>query len=198
MAPRDDLATTSTASSESAELDDIRTVGGRPACSVSFPAHAAPRVAPSSGYVPHQLKKSQASGKSSTCESTPSPTVRVLFRFLIFSARLFESLSCLRRSSSSVLVSDPTRSYCRSADFEVFRGSPGVAGLSTAVRLQEAGHHVTIVARDLPSDPKSIRFTSPWAVSLPLLLDPSRWLTLTPTGCPSCFVSDWSRHEDAW
>ncbi|BGP13922.1 hypothetical protein JCM10213_002566 [Rhodosporidiobolus nylandii] len=39
----------------------------------------------------------------------------------------------------------------------------GVAGLSTGIRLLEAGYKVDIVARDLPNDPKSIAFTSPWA-----------------------------------
>lgn len=39
----------------------------------------------------------------------------------------------------------------------------GVVGLSTAVRLLEAGYKVDIVARDLPGDPLSIEYTSPWA-----------------------------------
>ncbi|GAA6023697.1 hypothetical protein JCM10207_008752 [Rhodosporidiobolus poonsookiae] len=39
----------------------------------------------------------------------------------------------------------------------------GVVGLSTAVRLLEAGYEVDIVARDLPGDEKHIRYTSPWA-----------------------------------
>ncbi|POY74377.1 hypothetical protein BMF94_2571 [Rhodotorula taiwanensis] len=39
----------------------------------------------------------------------------------------------------------------------------GVIGLSTAIRLLEAGYRVDLVARDLPGDPLSIEFTSPWA-----------------------------------
>ncbi|GAA5868311.1 hypothetical protein JCM1840_005631 [Sporobolomyces johnsonii] len=39
----------------------------------------------------------------------------------------------------------------------------GVIGLSTAIRLQEAGYRVDIVARDVPGDEKTIQFTSPWA-----------------------------------
>ncbi|GAA5938352.1 hypothetical protein JCM3775_000870 [Rhodotorula graminis] len=39
----------------------------------------------------------------------------------------------------------------------------GVVGLSTAIRLLEHGYKVDVVARDLPDDPKSIAFTSPWA-----------------------------------
>ena len=41
----------------------------------------------------------------------------------------------------------------------------GVVGLSTAIRIQEhGGYHVTVVAETMPGDPKSIRYTSPWAV----------------------------------
>ncbi|GAA5871689.1 hypothetical protein JCM3774_003018 [Rhodotorula dairenensis] len=39
----------------------------------------------------------------------------------------------------------------------------GVVGLSTAIRLLEAGFQVDVLARDLPGDPLSIEFTSPWA-----------------------------------
>ncbi|KII91260.1 hypothetical protein PLICRDRAFT_104635, partial [Plicaturopsis crispa FD-325 SS-3] len=40
----------------------------------------------------------------------------------------------------------------------------GVVGLTTAIRIQEdAGHSVTIVAETLPTDPKSIQYTSAWA-----------------------------------
>ncbi|KAK7018968.1 nuclear export factor [Favolaschia claudopus] len=40
----------------------------------------------------------------------------------------------------------------------------GVVGLTTAVRIQErGGYHVEIVAETLPSDPKSIKYTSHWA-----------------------------------
>ncbi|KZT31954.1 hypothetical protein SISSUDRAFT_1056108 [Sistotremastrum suecicum HHB10207 ss-3] len=39
----------------------------------------------------------------------------------------------------------------------------GVVGLTTALKIQELGHHVTIVAETLPGDPKSIRYTSCWA-----------------------------------
>ncbi|KAG8698172.1 hypothetical protein FRC08_006090 [Ceratobasidium sp. 394] len=39
----------------------------------------------------------------------------------------------------------------------------GVVGLSTALRIQELGHKVTILAESLPGDKKSIEYTSPWA-----------------------------------
>ncbi|EJD40291.1 nucleotide-binding domain-containing protein, partial [Auricularia subglabra TFB-10046 SS5] len=39
----------------------------------------------------------------------------------------------------------------------------GVVGLSTAIRLQERGYDVTIIADALPSDAKSVHYTSPWA-----------------------------------
>ena len=40
----------------------------------------------------------------------------------------------------------------------------GVVGLTTALTLQErGGYRVTIIAETLPSDPKNIRYTSPWA-----------------------------------
>jgi hypothetical protein len=40
----------------------------------------------------------------------------------------------------------------------------GVIGLTTALKLQEqGGYQITIVAETLPSDPKNIRYTSPWA-----------------------------------
>ncbi|KAJ7871319.1 hypothetical protein B0H13DRAFT_1634268 [Mycena leptocephala] len=40
----------------------------------------------------------------------------------------------------------------------------GVVGLTTAVRIQEkGGYQVAIVAEALPSDPKSIKYTSHWA-----------------------------------
>lgn len=41
----------------------------------------------------------------------------------------------------------------------------GVVGLSTALKIQEKGHSVAIVAETFPDDPKSIRYTSHWAVS---------------------------------
>lgn len=41
----------------------------------------------------------------------------------------------------------------------------GVVGLTTAVKIQEQGvYSVTIIAETLPSDPKTIRYTSSWAV----------------------------------
>jgi 2-polyprenyl-6-methoxyphenol hydroxylase-like FAD-dependent oxidoreductase len=47
----------------------------------------------------------------------------------------------------------------------------GVVGLTTAIMIQERGDlQVTIVAENLPSDPKSIRYTSYWAVRAPRLL----------------------------
>jgi len=40
----------------------------------------------------------------------------------------------------------------------------GVVGLSTAIRIQEhGGYRVTVIAETIPGDPKSIRYTSPWA-----------------------------------
>ncbi|KAI5117887.1 hypothetical protein M0805_002278 [Coniferiporia weirii] len=39
----------------------------------------------------------------------------------------------------------------------------GVVGLSTALKIQEKGYSVTIVAEHFPGDPKTIRYTSPWA-----------------------------------
>ncbi|GAA6051151.1 hypothetical protein JCM3770_002564 [Rhodotorula araucariae] len=39
----------------------------------------------------------------------------------------------------------------------------GVVGLSTAIRLLEAGYSVHVIARDLPGDDKTVAFTSPWA-----------------------------------
>jgi hypothetical protein len=50
----------------------------------------------------------------------------------------------------------------------------GVIGLTTALKIQEHGDYkVTIVAETLPSDPKSVLYTSHWAVRLPL------WLHIT-------------------
>ena len=41
-----------------------------------------------------------------------------------------------------------------------------MVGLTTALKIQEqGGYHVTIVAETFPSDPKTIRYTSLWAVS---------------------------------
>jgi glycine/D-amino acid oxidase-like deaminating enzyme len=54
------------------------------------------------------------------------------------------------------------KSNCRSAFFA------GVVGLSTAVKIQErGGYRVTIVTETNPGDPKTIRYTSHWAVSQP-------------------------------
>ncbi|KAF8750301.1 FAD dependent oxidoreductase [Rhizoctonia solani] len=53
-------------------------------------------------------------------------------------------------------ISSPTMS-------QVIVIGAGVVGLSTAIRIQELGHTVTIVAECLPGDKKSIDFTSPWA-----------------------------------
>ncbi|KAK7684996.1 hypothetical protein QCA50_011831 [Cerrena zonata] len=39
----------------------------------------------------------------------------------------------------------------------------GVAGLTTAIALQQKGYAVSIVAETIPTDPKSIRYTSIWA-----------------------------------
>jgi len=41
----------------------------------------------------------------------------------------------------------------------------GVVGLSTAIKIQEhGGYQVTVIGEAIPGDPKSIRYTSPWAV----------------------------------
>ena len=57
--------------------------------------------------------------------------------------------------------------YISSTDFKTPFNSwyKGVVGLSTALKIQEKGHNVTIVAETFPDDPKSIRYTSQWAVS---------------------------------
>ena len=42
----------------------------------------------------------------------------------------------------------------------------GVVGLTTAVKIQEKGYYdVTIIAESFPTDPKTIKYTSLWAVS---------------------------------
>lgn len=47
----------------------------------------------------------------------------------------------------------------------------GVIGLTTAIKIQErGGYRVTVVADTLPSDPKSAKYTSHWAVSTLLYL----------------------------
>ena len=41
-----------------------------------------------------------------------------------------------------------------------------MVGLSTAIRIQEkSGYRVTIVAQTFPTDPRTIHYTSHWAVS---------------------------------
>jgi hypothetical protein len=43
----------------------------------------------------------------------------------------------------------------------------GVVGLTTAVKIQEhGGYQVTIISEVLPTDAKTIKYTSHWAVSL--------------------------------
>jgi len=39
----------------------------------------------------------------------------------------------------------------------------GVVGLSTAIRIQERGYQVSILAETFPTDPKCIKYTSHWA-----------------------------------
>ena len=46
----------------------------------------------------------------------------------------------------------------------------GVIGLTTALRILEKGYQVEIIAEVIPTDPKSIKYTSHWAVSLYLLI----------------------------
>jgi len=47
---------------------------------------------------------------------------------------------------------------------EVVVVGAGVVGLSAAIKIQEnGGYHVTIIGETIPGDPKSIRYTSPWA-----------------------------------
>lgn len=43
-------------------------------------------------------------------------------------------------------------------------GGLGVIGLTTALKLQERGHKVTIIADCRPGDENSAKYTSPWAV----------------------------------
>ena len=63
------------------------------------------------------------------------------------------------------------RSWCRYAcstltihTLHGFRLSIGVIGLTTALKLQEAGYSVTIIAEIFPTDPKNVKYTSQWAV----------------------------------
>jgi hypothetical protein len=43
----------------------------------------------------------------------------------------------------------------------------GIIGLTTAITIQErGGYHVTVVSEVHPSDPKTIKYTSHWAVSI--------------------------------
>ena len=47
------------------------------------------------------------------------------------------------------------------------RSIAGVVGLTTAIKiLEEGGHNVTIIADAFPFDPKTIRYTSLWAVRI--------------------------------
>jgi hypothetical protein len=39
----------------------------------------------------------------------------------------------------------------------------GVVGLSTAIRVLEAGYDVTLFAEVFPTDPKTVKYTSFWA-----------------------------------
>ncbi|EEB99213.1 hypothetical protein MPER_01150 [Moniliophthora perniciosa FA553] len=39
----------------------------------------------------------------------------------------------------------------------------GVVGLSTAIKIQEKGYRVSIIAESFPNDPKNIGYTSLWA-----------------------------------
>lgn len=76
-------------------------------------------------------------------------------------------------------------------------------GLSTAIKLLEAGYKVDIVARDLPGDPLSIEYTSPWAVRLRASSSESNTmgkLTVTSPrkGSAPRQCSHRSRHATAW
>ena len=42
----------------------------------------------------------------------------------------------------------------------------GVIGLTTALRILEKGYQVEIIAEVIPTDPKTIKYTSHWAVSI--------------------------------
>ena len=42
----------------------------------------------------------------------------------------------------------------------------GVIGLTTALRILEKNYQVEIIAEVIPTDPKTIKYTSHWAVSL--------------------------------
>ena len=68
-------------------------------------------------------------------------------------------MRCISGASSALALADPP-----GADLDEF---PGVVGLTTAIVIQEkGGYNVTLVAEQLPTDPKSINYTSHWAVSL--------------------------------
>jgi len=59
----------------------------------------------------------------------------------------------------------------------------GVVGLSTAIRVQETGkYNVTIIAETFPTDPRTIRYTSHWAVSVVGRVIVSCWSTLIYRG----------------
>ena len=58
--------------------------------------------------------------------------------------------------------------------------SVGVVGLSTAIKVQEKGaYSVTILAEAFPTDSKSIKYTSCWAVGSIYALTASVLLTTT-------------------
>ena len=58
-----------------------------------------------------------------------------------------------------------------------------MVGLTTALRIQERGNYdVTILAEVLPDDPKTIRYTSQWAVSASLFATNFSLLLLTYEG----------------
>ena len=64
-----------------------------------------------------------------------------------------------------------------------YLGHTGVVGLSTAIRIQEhGGYHVTVIGETIPGDPKSIRYTSPWAVRFIFLIVARKCLILSTRG----------------
>ena len=62
----------------------------------------------------------------------------------------------------------------------------GVIGLTTALKIQEqGGYQVTIIAEVLPTDPKTIKYTSHWAVSF-FSTHIMIWYIVHCLGCTPC------------
>lgn len=81
-------------------------------------------------------------------------------------------MSSPKPAKNVVVIGAGTFLSLRAREFYPGRGKAdhtstlGVAGLTTAVKVQEkGGFKVTVVAETFPTDPKTARYTSPWAVS---------------------------------